>query len=246
MSTYKIYNHAERPELAEQLSLESWPTFMLHSGVAAAHYPYMYEHYTEFQFYLCDEADTDTTVGDGVSIPVAWDGTVDHLPDGWDAALSAGVNRHKEGVRPTTLCALAATVSPGHLGKGISKHIIKAMKSIAKKHGLNGLIAPVRPSLKSRYPLTPIENYIQWKRDDGLFFDPWLRVHQRQNAKFLKIAPESMRITGTVAEWEEWTQMKFPESGQYVIEGALAPLTIDREKDEGLYIEANVWMLHNL
>jgi hypothetical protein len=38
--------------------------------------------------------------------------------------------------------------------------------------------------------------------------------------------------------------MAFPESGAYVVPGALVPIEIDRECDEGLYLEPNVWMVH--
>ena len=55
-----------------------------------------------------------------------------------------------------------------------------------------------------------------------------------------------MRIAGTVAQWEEWTELAFPESGSYVVPGALVPVEIDREQDEGLYVEPNVWMVHSL
>ena len=35
-----------------------------------------------------------------------------------------------------------------------------------------------------------------------------------------------------------------PESGVYVVSGALVPIEIDRERDEGVYVEPNVWMVH--
>jgi hypothetical protein len=35
-----------------------------------------------------------------------------------------------------------------------------------------------------------------------------------------------------------------PESGAYVVSGALVPIEIDRERDEGVYVEPNVWMVH--
>ena len=38
--------------------------------------------------------------------------------------------------------------------------------------------------------------------------------------------------------------MAFPESGAYVVSGALVPIEIDRERDEGVYVEPNVWMVH--
>ena len=40
--------------------------------------------------------------------------------------------------------------------------------------------------------------------------------------------------------------MKFPESGEYVVEGALCPVLIDREKNLGTYIEPNVWISYDL
>jgi hypothetical protein len=53
-----------------------------------------------------------------------------------------------------------------------------------------------------------------------------------------------MRITGTVAEWESWTGLAFPESGDYVFPEGLAPVAIDRASDRGSYWEPNVWMIH--
>ncbi len=47
-----------------------------------------------------------------------------------------------------------------------------------------------------------------------------------------------------MAQWEEWTGMSFPESGEYLVPDALQPITIDRERDVGLYEDPNVWMRH--
>src|SRR2546430_2013824 len=81
--------------------------------------------------------------------------------------------------------------------------------------------APVRPTMKERYPLTPMDRYIRWTRQDGLPFDPWIRVHHRLGAAILAVAPHSLVVTGAVAEWEEWTGMAFPETGDYVVPGAV-------------------------
>jgi len=98
------------------------------------------------------------------------------------------------------------------------------MAEIGRDHGLDTLIAPVRPNLKHRYPLVPMERYITWRRPDGTHLDPWLRTHERVGAPIVKVAPESMRVPVTVAEWEEWAAMAFPETGSYVVPGALAPV----------------------
>ena len=120
------------------------------------------------------------------------------------------------------------------------------MRETAASLGLSDLIAPVRPNQKSRYPLTPIERYITWKRPDGFPLDPWLRVHARLGAEIVRVCERSMTIPGTVAEWESWTGLSFPDSGEYVVPDALVPITIDREADQGLYVEPNVWMRHRV
>jgi hypothetical protein len=38
-----------------------------------------------------------------------------------------------------------------------------------------------------------------------------------------------MVISGTVAQWEHWTGMAFPETGRYVVPEALDLVDIDRE-----------------
>jgi len=55
-----------------------------------------------------------------------------------------------------------------------------------------------------------------------------------------------MVVSGTATKWEEWTAMRFPESGRYIVPGALVPVTIDRRRNLGLYVEPNVWMRHGV
>jgi hypothetical protein len=57
--------------------------------------------------------------------------------------------------------------------------------------------------------------------------------------------PESVRIPASVADWESWTGMAFPESGDYVVPGALTLVRIDRERDVGEYVEPNDWFRHD-
>jgi hypothetical protein len=53
-----------------------------------------------------------------------------------------------------------------------------------------------------------------------------------------------MVITGTVAEWEGWAKMAFPQNGRYVVPEALDLVHIDRTADRGTYAETNLWMRH--
>jgi GNAT superfamily N-acetyltransferase len=234
---------AERPDLrGAPLLADIWPEFMYHDPVLNRLFRRGIRESPELQFYVWDD-ERDEVVGQGNAIPVAWDGDVGSLPDrGIDAALEA---RFAEGApAPNVLCALQIMVAPSHRGEGLSRRMIERMHELGREHGFDRLIAPVRPSLKHRYPLAPIERYIDWRRPDGAHLDPWLRTHEHLGAEILKVAPQSMRIPAPVADWEEWTEMQFPETGAYVVAGALVPVAIDRERDEGLYEEPNVWMVH--
>jgi len=234
--------YVERPDLVERLDSLSdpWPEFIHHANCNRL-WHVMRERFPQFQLILYDE-ENDRPLGRGQTIPVRWDGSVDGLPGGVDDAVEHGAAL-ADG-EANTLCAIVAVLDRAAQGHGLSGLVIDAMRSAAADGGLDCLIAPVRPTLKDRYPLTPIERYVRWRREDGHAFDPWIRVHERLGGEMLGIAERSMSVEGTVREWEGWTAMSFPESGEYVLPQALVPVEIDREADRGRYVEPNVWMRH--
>jgi hypothetical protein len=83
-------------------------------------------------------------------------------------------------------------------------------------------------------------------RSDGLPVDPWLRVHVRAGGKIIQVAPRSMVIAGTLAEWREWTELPFDRTGSVLVPKALAPVMCDAEHDHAVYVEPNVWVRHDL
>jgi hypothetical protein len=245
---YTLVTGKEGPDLADiasEVMILSWPEFMLHDPVANQHWGNLYHRFPEFQFALVQPG-TEDVVAVGASIPLAWDGHPRDLPDeGWDWALAQGFKDDAAGRTPKVQCALAITIPKPHRGKGLSAYAVRTMKAIGEANGLDRLLVPARPILKSRYPLTPMERYVQWCNDQGQPFDPWMRVHTRLGAEIVKVCPRSMCITGTVADWEGWTGMCFPESGTYIVPEALVPVEIDRDTDQGTYVEPNVWMWHS-
>jgi len=245
---YRLCTFADYPDRAEEaddLCPLAWPEFMLQDPVADRYWGYLMNEFAAYQLFLCDSEDRIVAVGN--TIPVRWDGSWETLPNrGWDAVFEQGVADLHAGRLPNVLSALQAVVVADHKGKGISVIIIQGMRQIAQEHNLTHLIAPVRPSLKHCYPLISMKRYIGWRVAEGLPFDPWLRVHSRLGARIVKIAPRSMRISGNIADWERWAKMSFPQSGKYIVPGALNPVTINCEKDIGTYIEPNVWMVHKV
>jgi GNAT superfamily N-acetyltransferase len=224
----------------------AWPEFMMHDAVANENWHELFDRFSEYQFALFD-TQKDCMAAMANSLPFRWAHPLQDLPEGgWDWVFLQAIEDHKAGVTPNVQSAIQIAIRPDYQSQGLSGHMVEAMRGIAKSRGFKNMVAPVRPNQKSRYPLTSIDDYIQWRNGDGLPFDAWLRVHARLGAKILKPCHEAMTIRGTRAEWETWTGLKFPQSGPYYIPGALNPMEMNFEKDEGLYIEPNVWMVHTI
>lgn len=239
----RFFTYEERPDLRGRAGhlRDAWPAFMLESPVSNARWHLLYERFGGFQFWLVDE-ETDQILAEGNSLPVRLELT--DLPDrGWEHVVEHATSGEEE---PTLVSAIQILIDPRLHGGGLSAVMLAEMRRIAAAAGFRDLVAPVRPSLKSRYPLTPIERYITWMTADGLPFDPWLRVHARAGARIVRVCPTSMVIPGTLADWEKWAGMQFPESGAYVVPGALQPIEIDVEADRVEYVEPNVWMHHQI
>ena len=231
---------------AGDLSEVSWPEFMLHDSIAIEYWHELFDRFSEYQFALLD-TETNRMAAMANSLPFHWDADLSELPEkGWDWVFLKAVEDHKNGVDPNIQSAIQIAIHPDYRNQGLSTEMISAMRGIGRSRGYRYLVAPVRPNQKSNYPLTSIDDYIRWTNEEGLPFDAWLRVHARGGAKILKPCHEAMTIRGTRADWEEWTGMKFPQTGTYHIPGALNPMGMDIEKDEGVYIEPNVWMVHTI
>ena len=65
----------------------------------------------------------------------------------------------------------------------LSAGVQTASRPVFLDHDFDHLIAPVRPSMKSRYPLIPMADYCRWHNTHGEPFDPWLRVHAGQGGR---------------------------------------------------------------
>jgi len=243
--TYEITTLSQRPQLGEQvdrLSQAAWPAFLHYTD--PIHWDSLFSTFADYQIFLC--APADKVIAVGLTIPFIWDGTLKDLPASLDELMERAIFAYNSKQAATTLSALAVMVAPECRNQNLSATMLREMRSMAVSHKLHAFIVPVRPTMKSVYPLTPFDRYVQWRRVDGAPFDPWMRTHWRLGAQSLQVMARAMTITGSVAQWEEWTKMQFPESGQYVVPGALQIVSINRQQDRGSYDDPNIWMQHPL
>ena len=224
------------------LHAAGFPAFISADKVAERYFGRVREWFPEWNLTLVD-ADQDPAAA-GWGVPLRWDGTVDDLPGGYTEATIRAVEGREQGIEPDTLVIAAAIVAPRRAGQGLAGELLAVLRDLAVEHGLGRVIVPVRPTLKQQYPLIPIEAYMNWTRPDGTAFDPWVRTHLRMGATILAAAPDSQTMTGTVAEWEEWSGIPLPSSGDYVIPQGLSVLHVNREADLGIYTEPNIWIRH--
>jgi len=235
----RVFTYAGRPDLAARTGEvhDTLPEFAGHGEIALRHWGKLRHELPDLQLVLYDD-EHDVVVGHARTMPAR---QADGLPGGIDDILESWFG---DGPRPEpdVLSAMVAVVDSGRRGEGLSSLLIEGMRDLAGRAGYASLIAPVRPTWKDRYPLIPIERYVRWTRDDGLPFDPWLRVHTRLGAELLEVCPASMVVEGTSDEWETWTGMSFPDDGEYVVPGALVPVRFTDGR--GTYVEPNVWMRH--
>ena len=211
-----------------------------------------YSKFDEYQFAYINESDQ--VIAGGQTIPFHWSGVTEELPETMDAVMQNAIANREATVatsapvtqRVNYLCAVAALVDEPARGRGMSRTILLEMKELARRNGLLGVVAPVRPTFKPKHPELSMAEYTDWRREDGQLYDPWLRTHERVGGKRLGLAPRAFSVIASVADWRRWTGVAFDHTGAYVVPGALVPVEINLESDTGTYVEPSVWYLHSL
>jgi len=226
----------------KELCAGYWPVFMQHISIISENWKRLYTYFLDYQIALFEN---NNLLGIGNSIPLNWQRPFNELPsEGLTWAFEKAIDDFQNNIRPNLLVPIQILFNPAHTHQGISYELWNIMKHLASSKGIKNIATPLRPTLKQAYPNISMEEYINWKNNDGRHFDPWISVNVKAGGKIIGICDKSLNIIGTVPEWEEWTKMKFNRSGQYIVDKALIPIDIDIEKNIGQYLEPNLWMLH--
>ncbi len=245
MSRYAVKTRADSPELrkaAMAIEQAAWGAlgFLNFTRAHFLHYQELLEEHADCQLVLVDEL-TGYPVAVGNCVPLACD--FNNLPpEGWDWIVETAAN---DRARPrNALGALAISVPGIHRSKGLARRMIEEFHALAVRKSLDGVIAPVRPSAKHQHPFISIDEYVGWTDDKGRLFDPWLRSHAAAGGRIIKPASRSMVVEEPVGFWEMWTGRPFEQSGEYQVDGALVPVSIDLDLGVGRNVEPNVWFAY--
>ncbi len=239
---FKVVTLNERIDLIDQvasLDNRSWPVF-LQNGDAKS-WKHFYDELTEYVLLF---EQNDEVIGAGFTVPLKWDGTVKDLPESIEEILQRGLSNKHDHNQANTLIPVGVLVDASQQGQGLSNFILEEMKRLAYNLNLSSLVVPVRPTQKSKYPLQSIFSYATWRQSDKYLYDPWLRVHEKLGAKVIHISDCTLIVKAPLSDWINWTGMIFPESGKYIVPGALSPIEVCLESHSASYKDPNVWMKH--
>ncbi|CAF3254108.1 unnamed protein product [Rotaria socialis] len=223
----------------------AWPTFFGRFTGDEELYSILYTEWIEYQV-VCFDPSKNKPLGYGFVVPIHYDGNLDKLPDGWNNAILQALDDYSSKKNPTALNGMAIIVDPDAQKQGISLEIIKKITDICRQHNFHSFIVNVRPILKHQYPLIPLEKYAHWTIPTGEPFDPWIRTHVRAGGEIAHVSSDAVVIKGTIDQWQTWTGLSFQDSGEYIVKGALVPITIDLENNIGIYREPNIWIIHTI
>ena len=242
----RTHSLAERPDLVDAFwSIEGdWPAFMLEDPAADRAYELAVEAFPELHLVVIDG---DVAVARLHAVPLQ-SSVADLPPRGWDHVLQQleRLATQGEAAGLTSVSLIEARVAVDQRGRGLSGPLLAEARRRYAELGCQDLVGPVRPTAKSLEPRTPAWEYATRMREDGLPTDPWLRVHARLGGRILGVAPMSMTIPGTLAQWREWTDLPFDRDGAVEVPGALAPVHVDLAGGYAVYVEPNVWVHHDL
>jgi hypothetical protein len=246
----RLLTLAERPDLLEASwrMPNAWPAFMLEDPVPNRHFGEVVDRYPALNLLGLEDGPAGEELVAVLHVGAfAWDGDPASLPArGFDAVVERTVDEARAGIAPTAACLLEAVVRPDRQGGGRSRDLVVAARAAAAVHGFAHLLAPIRPTGKADEPRRAIAEYAARTRPDGQPEDPWLRVHTRLGARVVGVCPLSMTVSGTLAQWREWTGLPFDRDGEVVVDGALAPVHVDLANDHAVYVEPNLWVHHRL
>lgn len=242
--TLRQFSIAQRPALRQSMNLihhATWPRFFAGSQVMMRHWEDLYRLFAHYQFCLVDAQDNVACIANG--IPLYWNGEDHSVPAGWDAAVLLALRQYADGVVPNTLLGLAGIVAEAYQGQGLAPTLALGFRALAGQHGLEHFLGPVRPVGMPEG--ISVERWATLRDEQHAPLDFWLRVHVRLGARELGVAPLSQKIEGSLAQWQDWTGVRFDRNGAWQVADTLQAVLVDLDADRAVYFDPSIWVAHS-
>lgn len=295
MSVSGSFIPAEFSDTLTHFFASGWPTFIWNDPALQHFWPLWFRYFPEYQYEF--RSDNGQLLACVHTVPLRWDASLSDLPDGralsddfptpswetaiyensetlvktlsgWDWAMTQSLSDVLRGRSPNLLSAAATVVSPAARGQGLASQAVDWMKEIASQHGLQYLIAPLRPSHKRDFPFLDFIQYGQKTKIDvegrAYPYDPWLRLHVKKGGRLIHPCFRSIRIRQPLPVWKSWVPSIEEEltkreeltnqtrranedlACQIPLPEADSPLLVDWKSQTGYYSASGMWCVHEI
>lgn len=238
---FVIKYFSESPDLASRISEledETFPTFLNEEPIWQNNQADIMHTFANYHYLVLDEAGN--VVGANINVPLAWSGDPHDLPS-YNELLELCLAQHKAGLKPTALVGILGAVAPEYQGKGLAKLLMKTNTQTQRKYGFSYYLSPIRPAIKQLYPNYSLETFLSWRMSEGDLIDSWLNFFRKAGATELGIARDAITMEAPLEQWEQWTGITFPATGQFIIPGGHQMLNVDVSRNTGTYSEDHLW-----
>jgi hypothetical protein len=182
-------------------------------------------------YYIDKSRNTEMIASGGIVTHISWDFDSNSLPKGWQGTVRRSFYDNKDpNKKPNTLVALLAFTPNRYRGKGFSRLMLSKMCAHAKSKGYRFFIVPALPPSqfekdKVQLSMTEISNV---KREDGKYYDYWLRLHAQKGAKITGFCDTSHRFILNLKDFSQYvSSTPIKNTGEHVIQ-------LDRDKSLGI------------
>jgi GNAT superfamily N-acetyltransferase len=222
-----------------------WPQFLAGHKVGRENSAAIDRLYSPFQLVAVVEKPHLRVVGVSNAVPLGCHVAVEDLPnEGWDWAVKAAVDRTMVAQRDHDLCILSISVLPEFRRHGVGTMFIKEYLRTAHAMGMQRVVAPVRPVTTHHVIDAPMSEFINLRSHDGRHIDPWIRAHEAVGGKVISICWKSMTVAASLKQWRSWGADITETTRKFVLPGCIVPVITLPEEDSAVYVEPNIWMLH--
>lgn len=157
-------------------------------------------------FYVDKARHPEILAAGGITSQFCWDSKPEHLPAGWQGVVRQSYVDARSGGRiPNAMVGLLAFTVPRFRERGMSGKVLTKMCTLAHQRGYRYLLVPALPpaQFEKEHVRTPMEAISQLKREDGEYYDYWIRLHTRKGATIIGTCAQSHRFVFSLEDFSE-------------------------------------------
>jgi len=157
----------------------------------------------------------------GITTQICWDHNPETLPPGWQGAVRQSYyDTNSKDRKPNTQVALLAFTLPRFREQGLSGKVLSKMASTAQKRGYHYFLVPALPptQFQKDHVRTTMEEIANLKREDGEYYDYWIRLHTRKGATVIGTCAHSHRFVFSLDDFSQYVSSDPIETtGEHVV-----------------------------